>query len=110
MGKKFIRANSVEKYICQVSNKIYVEGLILSSCAKDKLRDLHIEIEYGPVPKNIESCEIIEECATEPCSNQDADDNIALAVVEIIEKEFGITDFVQMRAICCKIITSLKEQ
>ncbi len=110
MGKKFINANSVEEYICMATKKIYVDGIILSSCAKDKLRDLHIDIEYGPVPENVQSCDIIEKCTTEACSNQNGDDNIALAVVQIIEKEFGITDYEQMSAICCKIIKSIKEQ
>ena len=93
MGKKLITVGNVSEYICD--NKIVVTAdMILTPGAQDKLREERIETVY-------EKCC----CESKECKTDEKNQDIEKKVVEILVKDFGITD----PATVHKILSRLKE-
>ncbi|MCP3923275.1 MAG: hypothetical protein GY714_11890 [Desulfobacterales bacterium] len=98
MGKKLVRANCVDEYICIETGSIYVDGsIILAPGAKDLLRNKGIRIVYGPKP-NAQKSEI--------CSTSDASkiDQLVVQIVKILKNDFCITDTEKVVRICSQVI------
>lgn len=88
MSKKLITVRNIQDYIFE--NRITVtEDMIITPGAKDRLKELGVEIVYGK----------------KFCDLKDNDKEFEKKVIGILVKEFSITD----SSIIQKIIAKLKE-
>lgn len=93
MGKKLITVRNYSEYIC--GDKFYVTSeMIVTPGAKDKIREAGIEIVYGNKCDNTGCCSITQ------------NKNLEEMVIEILVKDFGITDVELIQ----KILVKVKEQ
>lgn len=120
MGKKLVGVESLEGYICQSSNKLYMDGsILLTPGAKDELKNRGISIEYGPKPEQVPEpapeeapcCDttVCEEKDQTDCTKSADNDDLILAVAGMIQTEYGITDHKQLFDISCQVVEILKE-
>ncbi|MBI9091168.1 MAG: hypothetical protein JEZ12_18300 [Desulfobacterium sp.] len=102
MGKTLIRCNCIEQHICQENNTIYMNNaMILTSEAKDYLRNKGIAIVYGEKP----AAPAVP--ATAPAPNQEEMELIMEKVITILRDEHQITDTKTLKALGLKILTRL---
>ncbi len=103
MGKKLVRANCVDEYICTETGTIYVDGtIILAPGAKDLLRNKGIRIVYGKKPDGVQA---------KNCSPSDisAVNQLIVQIVEILKDDFCITDTEKLVTICSQVIKSINK-
>ncbi len=103
MGQKLVGASCVDEYICIETGCIYVDGsIILAPGAKDILRNKGIRIVYGPKP-DVQKSDI--------CSSSDVSEinQLVVQIVEILIKDFCITDTEKVVTICSQVIKSINK-
>ncbi len=103
MGKKLVRANCVDEYICTETGSIYVDGtIILAPGAMDLLRNKGVRIVYGNKPDGVQA---------QACSPSDISVNqLIVQIVEILKKDFCITDTEKLVTICSQVIKSINKK
>ena len=116
MGKTLIRCNGIEQHICRETNTIYMNGsMLLTSEAKDYLRNKGIAIVYGEKPEApaapeapstpAEACEPGTAAAACPAPEPGEMEKIMETVITILRDEYRITDTQTLKDIGLKIIT-----
>lgn len=91
MGKKLITVGNYQEYVC--GNKLFVTNeYIITAGAKDSLREAGIELVYG-------NCN----CEAEVTKTKNDCCEIEKLLVEILVKEFKITDAEQIKNIIVKV-------
>ena len=122
MGKTLIRCNGIEQHICRKTNTIYMNGsMLLTSEAKDYLRNKGIAIVYGKKPEapaapeapetpeapstSAEACEPGTAAAACPAPEPGEMEKIMETVITILRDEYRITDTQTLKDIGLKIIT-----
>ena len=106
MGKTLIRCNCIEQHICQENNAIYMNNtMILTSEAKDYLRNKGIAIVYGEKPAA--PAQPAETAAPAPALGQGDIERIMATVITILRDEYKITDTNTLSDLSLKILTKL---
>lgn len=89
MGKKLITVGNYPEYVC--GDKFYVSNdMIVTPGAKDKLKAAGVEIVYGA------------KCSDGNCTVAQ-NGNLDERVIEILVKDFGITDAELIKRILVKV-------
>ncbi len=105
MGKTLIRCNCIEQHICQENNSIYMNNsMILTSEAKDYLRNKGITIVYGEKP---EAQAASAAPATTPAPAQEEMEIIMEKVITLLRDEHRITDTKTLKDLGLKILARL---
>lgn len=93
MGKKLITVGNYSEHIC--GDKFYVTSdMIITPGAKDKIKSAGVELVYG------------NKCTTKECSvTTTQNNNLDERLIEILVKDFGITDAELIK----RILTRVKE-
>ena len=116
MGKTLIRCNCIEQHICRENNAIYMNNsMILTSEAKDYLRNKGIAIVYGEKPaapavtpaKACDQAQPTEAGAPTPVPDQGEMEKIMEKVITLLRDEHQITDTKTLKDLCLKILTKL---
>jgi hypothetical protein len=110
MGKTLIRCNCIEQHICQENNAIYMNNtMILTSEAKDYLRNKGIAIVYGekPAAPACVPAQPTEAAAPAPALERGEVEKIMATVITILRDEYQITDTNTLSDLSLKILTKL---
>jgi hypothetical protein len=110
MGKTLIRCNCIEQHICQENNAIYMNNtMILTSEAKDYLRNKGIAIVYGkkPAAPVVTPAQPTETAAPAPALERGEVEKIMETVITILRDEYQITDTNTLGDLSLKILTKL---
>lgn len=122
MGKTLIRCNCIQQHICQETNTIYMNSsMLLTSEAKDYLRNKGIAIFYGEKPEApaapkasaapeapatpAEACEPGTAAAPCPAPDPGEMEKIMETIITILRDEYRITDTQTLKDLGLKIIT-----
>ncbi len=105
MAKKLVNEKGVEALV--IGETFYMDGsIILTPGAKDVLRDKGVTIVYGPRPETCES----EACESEICKpDMCAKDRIEATVAGLLEREYGITDEDQVKALSAIVADMIQQ-
>ena len=114
MKKIFVGCDKVEEYICQDEKKIYLEGtLLLSSGARDYLREKGIALIYGKKPETDQDalmCADFEGVEAEAESKGTQDDEALITkIVEILKNDYSINDSEKIVAVSSQIMKRIRD-
>ncbi len=112
MGKMLVDVNNVESLICQDEKKIYIgKDMILTSRAKDLLRNKGITLVYGEKPETSEvkpSIDATEETCGQTMATPE-DETMIKMIVDILQLEHNMTDMDNIVAVSGEVLKAIKK-